>query len=188
MVLSVQLPKTYPRPDKTKLHGNSISTVNSQLIQFSFNKSGYNPLVTKQTISLSLTDRGVWEDSSPLQCGCLGTAGTRPACTPQTPACTLRICCVKTNTPLERQTQTEGSHIDWQWIEPWDQARVNCRSFFLFMESFGGSVKFLLAACLTYFTFNTLCSNATCLFTAHAAWFMFLFTLFTRLHCMWQCD
>lgn len=42
---------------------------------------------------LVLTGRGVLEDSSPLQCGCLGTAGTRPACTPQTPACTLRKCC-----------------------------------------------------------------------------------------------
>lgn len=54
MVLSIQLPKTYPRPDKTKRHGNSTSTVKSQLIPFSFNKSGYNPLVTKQTISFSL--------------------------------------------------------------------------------------------------------------------------------------
>lgn len=54
VVLSLQLPKTYPPPDKTKLHGNSSSTVKSQLIPFSFNKSGYNPLVTKQTDNLSL--------------------------------------------------------------------------------------------------------------------------------------
>lgn len=66
---------------------------------------GQRRLLFRQTLEqqrqLKLTDKGREEDSFLPRCGCLGTAGTKPACTLQTPACTLRKCCGAKNKQRE---------------------------------------------------------------------------------------
>ena len=62
-----------------------------------------------------LTCRGGEEGSSLLRYGCLGSAGTGPAYTPQTPACTLRRCCRRQGTGGKRQEARDRRHKASQW-------------------------------------------------------------------------
>lgn len=65
----------------------------------------------------SLTCRWAEGGSSPPRCGCLGTAGTEPACTPQTPACNLRRYCNRAEHKHDKQRHGGASgKIERIWL------------------------------------------------------------------------